>query len=276
MREKFATERRKLPDATTDTAIIGGICTGVVLLLVLVLRYKHRLSQRDELTAKYLVQKFNDVMNLAGILVLDKKSGINLYSEAFRDVEFGLEDQAEIVSGIIQAVSILGDQFGKKGLSRLEYGEFKLLVTAGDLVRVVLLTTHEPSSLVEDHLLMFLKKFEKKFHGALDDWKGNVQVFSTCREIVDQEFEVFPFVEAFRVNYDPDSPASFLSHHHEYILEQARELEEEKGFVTFPNLIRRLQAPEHIVLGKRRGSKELLPLLYQLYESRFFEKLASE
>ncbi len=245
-------------------------------MLILVIRSKRRISQRDEMTADYITQKYTDVKNLAGILVVNKHSGLNLYSEAFRDVQFGLEDQAEIVSGIIQAVSILGDRFGKKGLSRLEYGDFKLLVTVGEYVRVVLLTLHEPSSIMEDHLLMFLKKFEKKYHAILDDWDGNIQRFESCKDLIDGEFEICPYVEALRVAYDPAQPASFLSPKHRYILAQAQTLEEERGYVTFPTLIDWFQEGDHAILGKKRRSHDLLPLLYQLHESRFFERLGCQ
>lgn len=250
--------------------VIGG---GLVVLIVILLRKTKRMKKHDRLTAEYLLERFHDLQRVLGILVIHRESGVNVFSKSLKKVQF--LDQSELVSGVIQAVSILGKEFAPQHkLSRLEYGNFKLSCSEGQHVRVILLSEAERdlSSAVEDNLLMFLRKFEKRFHVRLAEWQGNLAAFTDADEIFASEFETVPFIEALAVRYDPAQSVEFLSPQHEYILKKAHALCEDQGFVTFASIIAALEGDAE--LKKEATPKGLLPYLYQLYESRFFTPAA--
>ena len=153
--------------------LIFGVITAVLLVVLwLVFRRRKSAKKQNEALSHYMIQKYADMKALIGVLVIHKGSGVMIHKKIF-DQQERFESTSDLLSGLIQAVALIGRQFGQMNeFSRLEYGDFKIIANQGAVSRCVCVLKREPSSSFEDAMFLFMKKFEKQYRHRLENFDG--------------------------------------------------------------------------------------------------------
>lgn len=237
------------------------ITVTVVLLIFVYLKY-FRGREIRKLSAAQLKSQIGDLTNLSHILVIYKQRGIKIFSQTFAYEHL----DTTLLSGLLEAINVMGTQIGVKGkLRRLEYEKYQILIHEGRRIRGVVMCREKPSSFLEDALTVFVKKFEHKYAGKLMDWDGDVVPFQTAVELVDECFStalIFPMA----VIWEGQNPEE-LTDLERKILEIAKEVCLEKECFLIPDLL-------EILKEKLKKSPErLLALLYDLHHRQYFISL---
>ena len=164
------------------------ILTSITCLIFSSLIFTRR--KRDlRLSEKYLMNKINDLSNLAHVLVIKKGSGLKIYEQSFCSDEF----IGDVHSGLFEAISSVSSQIGTgEKLRRLAYENFQILMFDGKHVRAVCISKEVPTcDFLNDALTVFVKKFEGKYAGKLMEWRGLLNIFDTAIEILDEAFSTY-------------------------------------------------------------------------------------
>ncbi|MDD1777344.1 MAG: hypothetical protein LUQ65_04175 [Candidatus Helarchaeota archaeon] len=229
---------------------------GIILVIIYFKVLRGRAGRR--LSAANLKSQIADLSNLSHILVIYKQSGIELFSQTFAYEHL----DSTLLSGLLEAMNIMGSKIGAKGkLRRLEYEKYRILIHEGRWIRGFAMSKEEPSAFLEDALTVFVKRFENKFAGSLMDFRGEVSKFEAAVELVDECFciaLIYPMTSA----WDGQNPEE-LTDLEKKILEIAKEVCVEKGTFLIPDLI-------EILRGKLKKSPDtLLSIVYDLHKRQY-------
>jgi hypothetical protein len=195
-------------------------------------------------------------------LVIYKQSGIAIFSQTF-----GYEHlDPTLLSGLLEAMNIMGTQVGAKGkLRRLDYEPYQIIIQEGRWVRGVTMCRAHPSSFLEDSLTVFVKRFENKFAGSLMDWSGDITKFQAAVELVDDCFNI-ALIYPMTVMWEGQNPEE-LSDIEIKVLEIAKEVCLEKECFLIPDLL------EILAIKLKKSPNKLLSILYDLHKRRYFISL---
>lgn len=236
---------------------------GVIVIIIIIIYFKYlrgRASQR--LSCANLKSQIEDLSNLAHILVIYKKSGIEIFSQTFSYEHL----DSTLLSGLLEAMNIMGGKIGAKGkLRRLEYEKYRILIHEGRWVRGIVMSKEEPSSFLEDALTVFVKRFENKFAGSLMEFRGEVSKYQPAVELVDECFCV-ALIYPMTVMYEGQNPEE-LTELEQKILEIAKEVSQEKGSFLIPDLVEILRRK------LKKSPDKLLSIVYDLHERRYLISL---
>ena len=215
-----------------------------------------------KLSASQLRSQIGDLAHLSHILIIYKESGISIFSQTF-----GYEHlETELLSGLLEAINVMGQSVGAKGkLRRLEYEKYRILIHDGRHVRGVIMCRENPSDFMEDALTVFVKKFEHKYAGKLLDWDQDVMHFQTAVELVDECFStalIYPLV----VMWEGETPEE-LTDLERKILEIAKEVCLERECFVIPDLLEILKEK------LKKSPDRLLAILYDLHKRQYLISL---
>jgi hypothetical protein len=162
--------------------LIGGSVIGGSSYAVINKIKKVQTKHRDKL--RLILEKCSDIMNLEYIIVLDKKSGIDVYSETFGEKQI----DATLISGFLQAIQNFGSEvLGRAKESRtfkVEYQKYIIIMTEFVNLRLIVIMKENPSrnflysieSLAYDIYKDYGNLFEK-FNGVLGEFRGIKKLF---------------------------------------------------------------------------------------------------
>jgi hypothetical protein len=154
--------------------LMGGTVIGGTSYITL---RKVKTSHNDKL--RLIFEKCSDVMNLEYVIVLDKRSGIDVYSKAFGEKEV----DATLISGFLQAIQNFGSEvLGREKDSRtfkVEYRKSIIIMAEFVNLRLIVIMKESPTknflyaieSLAYDIYRDFGDKFDK-FNGVLVEFQG--------------------------------------------------------------------------------------------------------
>ncbi|MHA1891556.1 MAG: hypothetical protein ACTSYS_11255 [Promethearchaeota archaeon] len=149
-----------------------------------------RNRQREQL--KMMYQRLSDVENIQYILILDKKSGVPIFSKSLAEVPI----DESLVSGFLSAISSFGKEIGQKmkgieggGLEELSYRQFKIILNEGQHVRTALLLLKRPSESLKKKLKTFNQIFEKRFKREVSNFMGAVLEDIRVTPVIEEVFE---------------------------------------------------------------------------------------
>lgn len=159
---------------------------------------KIQTNRNDKL--RLILERCSDIMNLEYIIVLDKKSGIDVYSEAFGEKKI----DPTLISGFLQAIQNFGSEvLGRAKDSRtfkIEYRKSIVLMAEFVNLRLIVIMKESPSknffytieSLAYDIYKDYGKLFEK-FNGILGEFQG-------IKNLLEQHLNI-SFLYPLSVNY---------------------------------------------------------------------------
>jgi len=261
--------------------IIGIVAAAAFIIAVIIIKFmyypkkeKNKLSSKSKVTMEYLTQKFDDLLALRAILVIKKDSGILMYSyivECDDDVKLKSPD---FISGVVHAIQNIGKELGfKDQFSRLVYGNYQIISNSGQYCSVVLISRTEPSSIMEDNIVLLAKSFEKKYSMKLKEHVNYVNSadYEGTLEFVRDIFDTF-FIEGLNLLYNPQAmkgeegvPKIGI-----LLLDQAALQFKKLNSVCLKTLLIDVWGNNVNDVQKKTTKDDLIHEMYQLYKANYF------
>ncbi|NVM01311.1 MAG: hypothetical protein HWN67_03185, partial [Candidatus Helarchaeota archaeon] len=119
-------------------------------------------------------------------LYLIMEGGINVYDQAFI-TEKGLE--SDLIAGGISGISSLIQELtkSKERVEVIKQKDLKILLKYGTYITAALLS-EEDLEILHSKLKSLVEEFENLFQYVLPDWKGDLEVFSPAKVMVERIF----------------------------------------------------------------------------------------
>jgi hypothetical protein len=166
-------------------ALIGGTVIGGSGYFTI---KKVQTNHKDKVRLIY--EKCNDIMNLEYIIVLDKKSGIDVYSESFGEKEV----DATLISGFLQAIQNFGSEvLGRAKDSRtfkVEYRKSIILMAEFVNLRLIVILKESPSRNFLYTIELLAYDIYKEYGKMFDKFDGILGEFRGIRKLLDQHLNI--------------------------------------------------------------------------------------
>ncbi len=169
---------------------ILAIMIALSILLKILLETKKRKNLNQAVNDSF-INKYEDLNNLIYLLIIDNEGGVPAFHKTFGENN-ELEEKTDLFAGFIHAVTLMGKEIGTNyNLCRNEYQDRYVIIIGGEYCRFISIFKKAPSTETENSLLLFLKKFEKKFHSKFVNFKGLQFEFDEIKDILDSTLEIF-------------------------------------------------------------------------------------
>ncbi|MBY9012733.1 MAG: hypothetical protein KGD70_10200 [Candidatus Lokiarchaeota archaeon] len=130
------------------------------------------------------INKFMDILNLNYVIIIEKKSSLNIYDQAFTEKKFN----STLVSGFLEAIRSFGlDLSGAEDRSqtiKLEYQNSKILMSDFKHFRLIFIMKDLPSPQFYDVIDDLSLEIEEKYGIYLKEFKGNLQPFEGIESLL--------------------------------------------------------------------------------------------
>jgi len=170
--------------------IIGLISIGSVATMSTgyVVTKKVKSNKRDKLNL--ILEKCNDIMNLKYIIVLDPKTGIDIFSQSFEKKQL----DPTLIAGFLQAIHNFGDEVleGVKESKtiKVEYKDSIIVMTDFINVRLITILKSNPSKNFLYSLESLAYHIYKYYGKLIDNFKGTLKPFRSISKLVESDLEV--------------------------------------------------------------------------------------
>ncbi|TFG17194.1 MAG: hypothetical protein EU531_03950 [Promethearchaeota archaeon] len=209
--------------------LIGLISIGSVATMSTgyVVTKKVKSNKRDKLNL--ILEKCNDIMNLKYIIVLDPKTGIDLFSQSFEKKQL----DPTLIAGFLQAIHNFGDEVleGVKESKtiKVEYKDSIIVMTDFINVRLITILKSNPSKNFLYSLESLAYHIYKYYGKLIDNFKGTLKPFRSISKLVESDLEVsFRYPMTIKIN-----KSMKLSQPEKQIVKRALDLMKENRFSYF-------------------------------------------
>ena len=211
------------------TLLIVGISVAVAAAFYII--YKKFKNIREYTLEKILTQCV-DVSNINLIIVMDKNSGIDLFSRSFS----GKKVEPTLISGFLQAISKFGAEISEEAQEsrtlKLEYKDSILLMNEFVNFRIIISMKENPSRnflfLIDDLAFDIYKNYGEK----IDNFRGNLNKFQGIDRLVEKHLGV-SFILPLKVVLPKDQKLSLSERQ---MVEKASDLLKSLNTKTFYSL----------------------------------------
>ena len=170
--------------------ILGFVVAGVVIIggSSYVTIKKVESKRKDKL--QRILEQCNDIMNVRHIIVLDIKTGIDLYSKSFEKKEL----EPTLISGFLHAIHNFGVEViaGAKNSKtvKVEYKDSIIIMTEFINLRLIVIMNQHPSQNFF-YAIESLAYHIYKYYGTLiDKFKGNLKPFRSIGKLVESDLNI--------------------------------------------------------------------------------------
>jgi len=187
--------------------ILGAIVFFAIMVIARFWIYPRKKRIVKKQTTEYLTEKFDDLMALRAILIARKDSGVLLYSYIVENEDNVAVKSPDFLTGVVHAIQNIGKEMGfKEQFSRLVYGDYHIIASPGQYCTVILVSRTEPSSVIEDNMLLLVRSFEKKFSPKLREDIGYVNSadYENAVNIIREMFDT-SYIENLDLLYNPSA-----------------------------------------------------------------------
>ncbi|MFX1553172.1 MAG: hypothetical protein ACFFBV_04530 [Promethearchaeota archaeon] len=134
----------------------------------------------------------DDLVKISYIMIIHKDVGVSIYSK-----QISLEGiDSDLISGFLQAISQFRSEIKKGSIDEkgkgfeMDYGDFKIVITDGNYVRVALILDDIPSEKLKENQWLFTEDFERRYGSLLTDFTGDITPFREADSLVERHFNV--------------------------------------------------------------------------------------
>jgi len=164
--------------------IVAGVSVGLSVISVVSYRtYKKMSAKRIEKEQK-TTSECIDALNLDYMMVTDKKSGLNVYTQNFS----GREIDAELISGFLQAIHTFGIELmrveDRSQTIRLEYRGSIILMSEFVNLRLMLLMKESPSRFFLYSIEELAYDIYKNYGDDIDEFNGDIAPFKGIEDLL--------------------------------------------------------------------------------------------
>jgi len=200
--------------------IIGGVTLGGSFIGISSFVIVKKVESRHREKLKLNLEKCSDLMNLQYVIVLDKKSGIDLYSNSFNNAK---ELDTTLISGFLQAIHNFGDEVideakGTK-IVKIEYKNSIIIMTEFVNLRLIVIMKQKPSENFIYDIDSLSYDIFKYFGKEIDKFTGILKPFHAINRLVEHHLNT-TFLYPLSVNLSPKSKMK-LSQNEKSMVEKA-------------------------------------------------------
>jgi hypothetical protein len=178
-------------DLGTIILILVIVTIGISALGIASYRVLKKMRQKRIEKTQDVYNQYIDLLNLEFLMVIDKQSGLPIYTQNFS----GGKIDDEFISGILQAVQNSVDDLrglGNKGQSiRKEYKDLILIITDFVNLRLILITRKSPSKYLIYSIEQFAYDIYKNYGNLIDSFNGETVPFTGIEDLLRQHFNPF-------------------------------------------------------------------------------------
>ncbi len=165
---------------TSVIVIIGLTLSVSTTSYVLIKKNKKKKIARKEA----IYDKCIDILNLNYVLIIEKKSTLNIYDQVFTEKKMN----TVLLSGFLEAIRTFGIELtGSKEHSqiiKLDYHNSKILMAEFKNFRLILIMKELPSESFYDLISALSFEIEEKYGSYLETFKGDLNPFNTIEEVL--------------------------------------------------------------------------------------------
>ncbi|MFX1376188.1 MAG: hypothetical protein ACFFA0_10270 [Promethearchaeota archaeon] len=134
-----------------------------------------------------------DILNLDYIIVTDKKSGLNVYTQSFAEKEI----DAALISGFLQAIHSFGIELIKvedqSQTIKLEYKDSIILMSEFVNIRLIFIMKESPSRFFLYSIEDLAYDIFKNYGTMIDTFSGDIKPFKSIEDLIKKNLNV-PFI----------------------------------------------------------------------------------
>jgi hypothetical protein len=170
--------------------ILGFIIAGAVIIggSSYVTIRKVESKRKDKL--QRILEQCNDIMNVRHIIVLDIKTGIDLYSKSFEKKEL----EPTLISGFLHAIHNFGVEViaGAKNSKtvKVEYKDSIIIMTEFINLRLIIIMNQHPSENFFYSIESLAYHIYKYYGKLIDNFKGNLKPFRGMGKLVESDLNI--------------------------------------------------------------------------------------
>ena len=150
--------------------------------------YKLR-KTKEEQKRRSLIRKFKDLINLEYIIVTDKISSLDLFSQSFKKKTLDLT----LVSAFLNAIRSFGIEITgsseQSQVIKLEYQDSKIIMSEYKQFRLIFIMKETPSNEFLEALRLITIETDEKFGRFLVDFDGDVRPFNYVERLLMKRLE---------------------------------------------------------------------------------------
>ena len=181
----------------------------------------------------------------------------------------------EFTSSVLHTFKALGSDMGFKNqnFTRMQFENYSIVSKMGHHCQVVVVSRTEPSTVMEDNLLLFCKGFEKKYFNKFYENKSVIRTdeFIDAIDLVRECFDTF-FIESLDLLYEPsfmdEEDVSPLS---KIILKEARLQHEKDHTIVLKKLFINMYGNNIDEIQQKYKKEEILFEIFQLFKHNYFK-----
>ncbi len=167
--------------------IIAVIITGLVIAggFASLTAYKKVMKSR-ELKKERLYNKFLDAFNLNYVIVINKKSALNVYEQFFA----GKKLDATLISGFLDAIRAFGieltSSYEQSQSISLEYKDSKILMSEFKDFRLIFILKDRPSEEFLKSVTALSYDIDREYGELLEKFAGNLEPFAGIKGLIER------------------------------------------------------------------------------------------
>ncbi len=167
------------------TIVVGSI-VGIAVSIGTYQVYKREKAKKEKHRQK-IYNKYMDILNLQYILIIDKKSGLEVYQQKFA----GKEMNATLVSGFLEAMRSFGIELtNTQELAqtiKLDFQKSKILMSEFKNFRLILIMSEDPSVDFLESIKDLSLSIEKYYGESIRQFQGGkIKQFEGIRDLIDE------------------------------------------------------------------------------------------
>ena len=171
---------------TIIISLIIGISISGGTIFIVVRNFRRRQLEKEE----RIYHNCIDILNLDYLMVTDKNSGLNVYTQNFA----GKEVDASLISGFLQAIHSFGIELIKvedrSQTIKLEYKDYIILMSEFVNLRLILMMKESPSRNFLFSLEDLAYDVYKNYGESIDSFNGDVSPFRGIEELLKQHLNI--------------------------------------------------------------------------------------
>ncbi|MFX0101814.1 MAG: hypothetical protein ACFFCS_19775, partial [Candidatus Hodarchaeota archaeon] len=171
------------PNVVIIISVIGGIA---VASLVTFQQLRKRAKVYREFRENSVMNKCNDLLNLNYIMVIDKKTGINVFEQYFSGKTF----EPTLISGFFEAIRQFGielaSSYEQSQTIKLEYQDSKIIMSEFKEFRLLLIMKDNPSKDLLEAIKQLSYEIEENFGEKFKKFVGEVAQFQGIKDLIEK------------------------------------------------------------------------------------------
>jgi hypothetical protein len=149
-----------------------------------------KLESRRKDKLQRILEQCNDIMNIRHIIVLDIKTGIDLYSKSFEKKEL----EPTLISGFLHAIHNFGVEViaGAKNSKtvKVEYKDSIIIMNEFINLRLIVIMKQHPSQNFFYAIESLAYHIYKYYGNLIDKFKGNLKPFRSMGKLVESDLNI--------------------------------------------------------------------------------------